>query len=95
MVGNAVPFKNMTPFFWTRSFNATLQCVGYAPKIDEIIIKGDTRELKSVVDQWSVNQIFLSNTGDPMAKKFVAFYVHNNKVAAVATMGAPAAGTCH
>jgi len=40
MVGNAVPFKNLTPFFWTRSFNASLQFVGYAPKIDEVIIKG-------------------------------------------------------
>jgi len=33
---------NQVPFFWTRSFNVSIQYVGYCDEYDEVHIVGDT-----------------------------------------------------
>jgi NADPH-dependent 2,4-dienoyl-CoA reductase/sulfur reductase-like enzyme/nitrite reductase/ring-hydroxylating ferredoxin subunit len=41
MLGQKVNF-NTVPFFWTRSFDVSLQYAGHASSFDDVIVKGDT-----------------------------------------------------
>ena len=43
MVGREIPFEGI-PFFWTRQYGQSLQCVGHAREWDEVIIDGDLGE---------------------------------------------------
>jgi len=58
-----VPYTQI-PFFWTRSWDMSLQYTGYTTSYDDIIIHGNTDK-----------------------RSFVAYFISNNEVVAVAAMG--------
>jgi len=74
MLGQNQPYEGV-PFFWTAHFGQALHYSGSTKVWDDIIFWGDPEERNKP-----------SGEGSPSTHKFIAFFVKNNKVVAVAGM---------
>jgi len=74
MLGQNQPYEGV-PFFWTAHFGQALHYSGSTKVWDDIIFWGDPEERGKP-----------SSEGSPSTHKFIAFFVKNNKVVAVAGM---------
>lgn len=63
------------PFFWTVQFGISIRYAGYSAKYESVVIKSVDKSGNIVQEKEALEQ-----------KKFVAFYVANDHVVAIATM---------
>eukprot|EP00916_Digyalum_oweni_P015507 GHVL01025444.1.p1 GENE.GHVL01025444.1~~GHVL01025444.1.p1 ORF type:complete len:600 (+),score=133.23 GHVL01025444.1:43-1842(+) len=72
MLNKNVPF-NTIPFFWTMLFGKSIRYAGYAKNFDEVVVEGDTKQLKFVAfyaKDKNIHAVATMNY-DPFAVQFV------------------------